>query len=247
VTRHTRDTHIHAPCSMPHAPCPMLAGGWAAGPMPHGRPVPPSTDQVPVNIRKQWVRSNVFITLQLLLQVARSPSYSHSVLGSARTRRLSPLATLRLSLLLSHVAMHAVRLAHPVSMSNRYLRSGNFCIVCRSIPTCLWSVHARVTKFKFANLWIKCSPDAVSTTPLTWPFSSRNAASSNSFCMSPRPKNPLSNHISHAPCPCTYTRHPGALTNRRPCAHCCSLTRLSPAPRATLALRRQPLPCPRTS
>jgi hypothetical protein len=56
--------------------------------MPHARPVPPRTDQVqvqvPVNKRKQWIRSSVFITLLLLLQVARSPSHSHSVLGSAR-------------------------------------------------------------------------------------------------------------------------------------------------------------------
>jgi hypothetical protein len=89
----------HAPCPMPHAPC-WLADGrptqcHTAGPYHQAQIRFPSTNC------KQWVRSNVFITLQLLLQVARSPSHSHSVLGSARPRRLSLLATLRSSLVLS--------------------------------------------------------------------------------------------------------------------------------------------------
>jgi len=39
--------------------------------------------------------------------------------------------------------------------------------------------------------WIRWRPDAVSTTWLTSPGFSANAASSNSFCMSPLPKKPL--------------------------------------------------------
>lgn len=35
---------------------------------------------------------------------------------------------------------------------------------------------------------IKCNPLAVSTTPEIWPGLSAKDASSNSFCMSPRPK-----------------------------------------------------------
>lgn len=41
------------------------------------------------------------------------------------------------------------------------------------------------------NLCIKWSPEAVSTMSLVCPGSSLKAASSNSFCMSPRPKKPL--------------------------------------------------------
>jgi hypothetical protein len=237
VTRRTRDTH-----PMLHAAC------WLADGRPAQCHTPGPYHHAQIRFRFRFPSTNAsngYVAASSLRCCCyfRSPGRRRTRTRSLAAPGLYPQTVS--GLLLSHAGMHAVRLAHPVS--NRSLLSGNLCIVCRSIPTCLWSVHARVTKFKFANLWIKCSPDAVSTTPLTWPFSSRNAASSNSFCMSPRPKNPLSNRISHAPCPCTYTRHFAALTNRRPCAHCCSLTRLSPAPTATWALRRQPLTCPRTS
>lgn len=97
-----------------------------------------------------------------------------------------------------------------------------------------------------AYLWIKCSPDAVSTTLLTWPFSSANDASSNSFCISPRPKKPLS-------CVSVQPRLPpshwgpalAALTGRLPCVRCCSPTRWLPAPRATWLQRRYLERCPR--
>lgn len=38
---------------------------------------------------------------------------------------------------------------------------------------------------------MRCTPEAVSTIPLTWPGCKAKAASSNSFCISLRPKNPL--------------------------------------------------------
>ena len=42
--------------------------------------------------------------------------------------------------------------------------------------------------------WIRWTPDAVSTMSLTWPGCRANAASSNSFCISPSPKKPLESH-----------------------------------------------------
>jgi hypothetical protein len=38
---------------------------------------------------------------------------------------------------------------------------------------------------------MRCTPEAVSTIPLTWPGCKAKAASSNSFCISLRPKKPL--------------------------------------------------------
>jgi hypothetical protein len=71
----------------------------------------------------------------------------------------------------------------------------------------------------YPNLWIRCIPDAVSTGPLTSPFFSLKAASSNSFCMSPCPKKPLQASVASID---SYI--PGALTGLLLCEHYCNPT-----------------------
>ena len=65
--------------------------------------------------------------------------------------------------------------------------------------------HPQCRSRKLTHLSIRCSPDGVSTTPLISPGLSAKATSSNSFCMSPWPKNPLyQNNVSIIQDPLEY-------------------------------------------
>ena len=79
-----------------------------------------------------------------------------------------------------------------------------------SISECLQRDLEFPEQREISYLSIRCTPEAVSTTWLISPGFSANAMSSNSFCISPGPKNPLCSALSNV------YKHAGSETNRSP-------------------------------